>query len=272
VSTRIITLLTDFGSEDYFVGAMKGVILTRSPTSVLVDITHAIPPQNVRAAAFTLSRAYSYFPAGSIHLAVVDPGVGSDRRPVLIEAAAHLFIGPDNGLFTPVLEQVTKARVRHLTNTAYFLPHRSSTFHGRDVFAPVAAALAEGVPPEDFGPTIQDPVRFEMARSESRADGSMLGRIIHIDHFGNCVTNLACDRLLSLSTMPPFCLRIREFQIRKLARSYYEGAAQPGRPFLICGSAGLLEISVWSSSAAQQLNVKVGEPVLLTQSASLTTL
>jgi S-adenosylmethionine hydrolase len=268
VSTRIITLLTDFGSEDYFVGAMKGVILTRSPKSALVDITHAIPPQDVRAAAFTLSRAYPYFPAGSIHLAVVDPGVGSDRRPVLIEAAAHLFVGPDNGLFTLVLEQVTTARIRHLTNTAYFLPNRSSTFHGRDIFAPVAAALAEGVPPENFGPTIQDLVQFEMAPSELMADGSLAGRIIHIDHFGNCVTNLASDRLLSLSTTRPFYLQVREFQIRKLARSYCEGAAQPGRPFLICGSAGLLEISIWSSSAAQELKIKVGEPVLLTQLCS----
>jgi S-adenosylmethionine hydrolase len=269
VSPRVITLLTDFGSEDYFVGAMKGIILTRSPKSVLVDITHAIPPQDVRTAAFTLKAAYSYFPAGSIHLAVVDPGVGSDRRPVLVEAAAHLFVGPDNGLFTFILEQVPGARTRHLTNTAYFLPHCSSTFHGRDIFAPVAAALAEGVPPANFGPTIRDAVRLEITRSELMPDGSMAGRIIHIDHFGNCVTNLACDQLPSLSNAPPFCLQVKEFQIRKLARSYYEGAAQCGEPFVVCGSAGMLEISIWSSSAAQQLSIKVGEPVLLTHPASL---
>src|SRR6202011_5574059 len=143
---------------------MKVVILTRSPKSTLVDITHTIPPRDVRAAAFTLSRAYPYFPAGSIHLAVVDPGVGSDRRPVLIEAAAHLFVGPDNGLFSLVLEQVPGARIRHLTNTGYFLPNPSSTFHGRDIFAPVAAALAQAISPEEFGPVIQDPVRFEMRR------------------------------------------------------------------------------------------------------------
>src|ERR1700688_4937195 len=125
VLTRIITLLTDFGTEDYFVAAMKGVILTRSPNSVLVDITHAIPPQDVRAAAFTLTAAYPNFPAGSIHLAVVDPGVGSDRRPVLLEEGAHFFVGPDNGLFSLILEQVPDARIRHLTNTSYLLPHRS---------------------------------------------------------------------------------------------------------------------------------------------------
>jgi S-adenosylmethionine hydrolase len=263
VLTRIITLLTDFGTEDYFVAAMKGVILTRSPNSVLVDITHAIPPQDVRAAAFTLSAAYSNFPAGSIHLAVVDPGVGSNRRPVLIEAGAHLFVGPDNGLFSFVLDQVPEARIRHLTNAAYFLPNPSSTFHGRDVFAPVAAALAEGVPPEKLGPTIQDPIRFQSSQCESTADGALTGRIMHIDHFGNCVTNLPCDRLLPLSPARPFSLQVKEFHIQKLAQSYREGAADRGTPFLICGSAGFVEISVQSNSAARQLKIRVGEPVRL---------
>jgi S-adenosyl-L-methionine hydrolase (adenosine-forming) len=263
VSTRIITLLTDFGTEDYFVGAMKGVILTRSTKSVLVDITHTIAPQDVEAAAFTLNAAYRYFPAGSIHLAVVDPGVGSERRAVLVESAGHLFVGPDNGLFTLVLDQAPTARIRHLTNAAYFLPNPSSTFHGRDIFAPVAAALAEGVPPEDLGPTIQDPVRSAITRCESMADGTLAGKIMHIDHFGNCVTNLLSDRLLPLSATRSFCLRVKEFKIRKLARSYSEGVAQPGMPFLICGSAGFLEISVQSSSAARELRIKVGEPVLL---------
>jgi S-adenosylmethionine hydrolase len=263
VSIRIITLLTDFGTEDYFVGAMKGVILTRSPTSVLVDITHAIPPQDVRAAAFTLSAAYPHFPAGSIHLAVVDPGVGSDRRPVLVEAATHLFVGPDNGLFSIVLEQVPDARIRHLTNTGYFLPNPSSTFHGRDIFAPVAAALAQGIAPEDLGPAIQDPIRFESVRYESMADGTMAGRIMHIDHFGNCITNLPWDRLLTLSAARSFSLQVKEFQIQKLAQSYREAASDPGKPFLIRGSAGFLEISVQSNSAARQLEIRVGEPVRL---------
>jgi S-adenosyl-L-methionine hydrolase (adenosine-forming) len=263
VLTRIITLLTDFGTEDYFVAAMKGVILTRSPNSVLVDITHAIPPQDVRAAAFTLSAAYPNFPAGSIHLAVVDPGVGSDRRPVLIEAGAHLFVGPDNGLFSFVLDQVPEARIRHLTSAAYFLPNPSSTFHGRDVFAPVAAALAEGVPPEKLGPTIQDPIRFQSSQCESTPDGALSGRIMHIDHFGNCVTNLPSDRLLPLSPARPFSLQVKEFRIQKLAQSYREGAADGGTPFLIRGSAGFVEISVQSNSAARQLKIGVGDPVRL---------
>jgi S-adenosyl-L-methionine hydrolase (adenosine-forming) len=260
---RIITLLTDFGLEDYFVGAMKGVILTRSPTSVLVDITHAVARHDIQGAAFTLSAAYPYFPAGSIHLAVVDPGVGSDRRAVLVEAAAQFFVGPDNGLFTMILEQVPTARIRHLTNSRYFLPNPSSTFHGRDIFAPVAAALAEGTSPEEFGPVIQDPARFEMRRAEMAADGSLTGRIVHIDHFGNGVTNLPWNQLFPLSTRRPFCLRVKDFEIRKLARSYSEGATDPGKPFLICGSAGFLEISVESISAARQLRIRVGDPVRL---------
>jgi S-adenosyl-L-methionine hydrolase (adenosine-forming) len=263
VAISIITLLSDFGTEDYFVGAMKGVILSRSPKAVVVDITHAIPRQDVQAAAYTLSAAYSYFPTGSIHLAVVDPGVGSDRRPVLIEAAAHLFVGPDNGLFSLVLDQIPTARIRHLTNAAYFLPNPSSTFHGRDIFAPVAAALAEGVSPEDLGPTIEDPIQFKTLRCEPAVEGGLLGRIVHIDHFGNCVTNVPWAGLPPRSAAHPFYLRVKEFEIRKLARSYSEGGSEPGTPFLIYGSAGFLEISVQSNSAAAQLKIRVGDPVRL---------
>ena len=261
VSPRIITLLTDFGTEDYFVGAMKGVILTRSPAAVIVDITHAIPPQDVRTGTFMLSAVYDSFPAGSIHLAVVDPGVGSNRRPIVVEAAGHLFVGPDNGLFSMVLDRVPDGKVRHLTNTDYFLPNPSSTFHGRDIFAPVAAALAQGVRPEELGPIIQDPGRFEFAECESLMDGSMVGRVIHIDHFGNCVTNFARDQLQPLLTARSFCLRVKEYEIHQLSRTYSEATA--GEPFVIIGSAGFLEISVRCSSAARELKITVGDPVNL---------
>jgi S-adenosyl-L-methionine hydrolase (adenosine-forming) len=263
VSPRIITLLTDFGTEDYFVGAMKGVILTRSPEAVIVDVTHAIPPQDLWAGAFTLSAVYVSFPAGSIHLAVVDPGVGSNRRPVLVEAAGHLFVGPDNGLFSMVLDRVPSAKVRHLTNTDYFLPDPSSTFHGRDIFAPVAAALAEGVSPEELGPVIQDPVRFGSAACESLSDGTMVGRVIHIDHFGNCVTNFAWEQLQPLLTARPFCLRVKDHEIRKLLRTYSEATAMGGEPFAIIGSAGFLEVSIRCLSAARELKIDVGDPVNL---------
>ena len=263
MATRFITLLTDFGTEDYFVGAMKGVILTRSPQAVVVDITHAIPPQDVQTGAFMLSAVYADFPAGSIHLAVVDPGVGSDRRPILVEAANYLFVGPDNGLFSIVLDRNPDAQVRHLINVQYFLQDRSSTFHGRDIFAPVAAALAEGVPPADLGPILLDPVRIGFAEATIQADGALAGRVLHVDHFGNCVTNLAWDQLQPLLTARSFCLRVKEHEIRKLLRSYSEAATDPGTPFLIAGSAGFLEISVCCSSAARALNIAVGEPVRL---------
>ena len=262
MSPRIVTILTDFGTEDYFVGAMKGVILTRNPESVIVDITHAIPPQDVRAGAFTLSAAFPNFPAGSIHLGVVDPGVGSDRRPLLIEAAQHLFVGPDNGLFSIMLDQVPDAKVRHITNTGYFLPDPSLTFHGRDIFAPVAAALAQGVSPAEFGPIIQDPIRFGFTKCEFLPDGTVVGTIIHIDHFGNCVTSFAWRQLEHLWLAHPFCLRVRECEIRRL-QSSYESAEQPGAPFAIAGSAGFLEISVRCSSAAREMKIAVGDRVEL---------
>jgi S-adenosyl-L-methionine hydrolase (adenosine-forming) len=263
VPARIITLLTDFGTEDYFVGALKGVVLTRCPEAVIVDITHAIPPQDVRAGAFTLSAVYFNFPVGSIHLAIVDPGVGSDRRPILIEVADYLFVGPDNGLFSIVLDRVPGAKVRHVTNTDYFLPDRSSTFHGRDIFAPIAAALAQGVRPEELGPIIQDPVRFGFTECEFLADGNIAGRVIHIDHFGNCVTNFVWKQLQHLLTAQAFCLRVKKYEIQKLLKYYSEATAQPGAPFVIAGSAGFLEISLPHSSAARELKIAVGDSVQL---------
>ena len=208
-----------------------------------------------------LSAVYDNFPTGSIHLAVVDPGVGSNRRPILVEAAGHRFVGPDNGLFSMILDRVPDGNVRHVTNTAYFLPNPSSTFHGRDIFAPVAAALAQGLRPEELGPIIQDPIRFEFAECESLVDGSMAGRIIHIDHFGNCVTNFDRDRLQHLLTARSFRLRVKEYEIHQLSRTYSEATA--GEPFVVIGSAGFLEISARCSSAARELKITVGDPVNL---------
>jgi S-adenosyl-L-methionine hydrolase (adenosine-forming) len=262
-SKSVITLLTDFGTEDYFVGAMKGVILSRCPGAVLVDLTHSIPPHDIRTAAFILNAAYPWYPPGSIHLAVVDPGVGSERRPVLIEAGKHLFVGPDNGIFTLILDRWPAAQMRHLINRTYFLPDPGITFHGRDIFAPVAAALAEGISPPEFGPAIEDPVRLESMRVEPAPDGSFNGRIIHIDHFGNCVTNLPADLLPPSTARGDFICQVKELHISRLARSYSERLHEPDLPFLIRGSAGFLEISLPCSSAARALKINVGDPVLL---------
>lgn len=259
----IITILTDFGTEDYFVGTMKGVMLGRNPHAALVDITHAIPPQDIRTGAFTLAAFYPYFPPGSIHLAVVDPGVGSGRRPLVVEAGGHLFVGPDNGLFSLVLDHDPAARVRHATNAEFFLAARSSTFHGRDIFAPVCAALSLRVAPERFGPIVTDPARFRFTQVEVAPDGTMLGAIIHVDHFGNCVTNFTWDLVREKSSGRSVCLQVRDVVIDRLLTYYGEASERPLEPFLIAGSAGFLEISLWCSSAARQLNVAAGEPIRL---------
>src|SRR5215207_1942260 len=159
-SLPVITLLTDFGTADYFVGAVKGAILSVNPAATIVDITHEIPPQDVAAGAFTLLATYKTFPAGTIHVAVVDPGVGSTRRPIIVSANEQFFVGPDNGLFTYIYDREPSPRTFHVTADRYFRPEPSTTFHGRDIFAPVAAALSNGVAPEEFGPEIDDEVRL----------------------------------------------------------------------------------------------------------------
>ena len=259
----IITLLTDFGAGDYFVGAMKGVILSRFLDANLVDITHKIPAHHIHAAAFTLCASYRYFPAGTVHLAVVDPGVGSDRRALIVESGDHLFVGPDNGLFSFVLGKDHNALVRQVTNSSYFLPNVSATFHGRDIFSPVAAALAQGLAPAVLGPTIQNPVCFELGRNDVTTDGALPGSVIHIDGFGNCVTSFRSDEIKIDFAPDAFCLRVKEAEIRKLFRYYEEANAETHEPFLIAGSAGYLEISIVRSSAARELNIAVGEPVVL---------
>ena len=259
----IITLLTDFGVRDYFVGVMKGVILSRFSEANLVDITHDILPHDIHGAAFTLRAAYRYFPAGTVHLVVVDPGVGSDRRAVIVESREHLFVGPDNGLFSLVLSEDQDASVRQVTNSTYFLPNVSATFHGRDIFSPVAAALARGLAPAVLGPALQDPVRIELSRNDVTAEGLLRGSVIHIDHFGNCVTSFRSDEMKIDFAAHAFCFRVKDVVIRKLCRYYQEANANTGQPFMIAGSAGYLEISIARSSAARELNITVGESVLL---------
>jgi len=264
----IITLLTDFGVRDYFVGVMKGVILSRFSEANLVDITHDIPPHDIHGAAFTLSATYRYFPPGTVHLVVVDPGVGSDRRAVIVESGEHIFVGPDNGLFSLVLSEDEDASVRQVTNSAYFLPNVSATFHGRDIFSPLAAALARGLAPAVLGPVIQNPACFELGRNDATAEGSLRGSVIHIDHFGNCVTSFRSDEMKINLAAHAFYLRVKDVVIRKLFRYYEEAKANTHQPFLIAGSAGYLEISIARSSAARELNITVGEPVVLECRAS----
>ena len=258
----LITLLTDFGNGDYFVAAMKGVILSLNPNALIVDITHDIPPQDIEAAAFTMFAAHSAFPEGTIHVAVVDPGVGSNRRAVLIEAANQFFIGPDNGIFSYICDQA-KPRVFHLNKPKYFRHPVSDTFNGRDVFAPVAAALSLGTTPNQLGVEVDDYVRLQTLNPESSRKGVISGRIIHTDHFGNCVTNITGNELSDKMISNGFRLTIREKEVDTFHR-FFAAEKQANKLFCLWGSAGFLEIAAKNGSAAELLNAKRGDPVIVT--------
>jgi S-adenosylmethionine hydrolase len=243
----VITLLTDFGTVDYFVGAVKGAILSVNPGAVIVDITHEIPPQDIETGAFTLLAAYQTFPAGTIHVAVVDPGVGSERRPLIVSANEQFFVGPDNGLFSYIYDREPSHRTFHVTTNRYFRPSVSSTFHGRDIFAPVAAALSNGVAPEEFGMLIDDEVRLPSLETPLR--------IIHIDRFGNCITNITRD-------LSPGEIVVKGKTISEIRQFYGEGDDRS--LFAIWGSAGFLEISVNGGSAAKVLGAARGDEISFT--------
>jgi S-adenosyl-L-methionine hydrolase (adenosine-forming) len=257
----LITLLTDFGTADGFVAAMKGVILSHDPRIRIVDITHEVSPQDVRGGAYTLLSVYDTFPQDTVHVAVVDPGVGSARRPIVVSTAAHRFVGPDNGLFTHVLDREPSARVVHVLNERYFRRPVSRTFHGRDVFAPVAAALASGIEPTMLGPEIDDPVRLDSIRPHADDDGTLTASVLHIDRFGNCITGIRREDLPPGSLRGRLVLEVGGREIRSLRRFYSEPGGEPGELFAIWGSAGFLEISADRESAARLLGLEPGQPV-----------
>jgi S-adenosylmethionine hydrolase len=250
----VITLLTDFGTADYFVGAVKGAILSVNPRAVIVDLTHELPPQDIEAGAFTLLAAYKTFPAGTIHVGVVDPGVGSERRPIIVSANEQFFVGPDNGLFTYIYDREPSHRIVHVTSDRYFRSQPSTTFHGRDIFAPVAAALSNGVALEEFGTEIDDAVRLPPLETPLR--------IIHVDRFGNCVTNITGIPGITGITRAEKSLVINGRTISEFRQFYGEGDDES--LFAIRGSAGFLEISVNGGSAAKVLGAKRGDEVSFT--------
>jgi S-adenosyl-L-methionine hydrolase (adenosine-forming) len=255
----IITLLTDFGTSDYYVAAMKGVMLSRWSEARLVDITHGIASQNVLSAAYVLLGAYAQFPAGSIHLVVVDPGVGSKRRGIILRSDRYLFVGPDNGVFSLAVPEAVEAF--EIQPSAYLAATVSNTFHGRDIFAPVAAALAAGVRPEELGASICD--RKQLAPLASVTGSRIKSQIIHIDRFGNAVTGIERHHLHSDQLSPSFVLEAGENAIRVQKRFYAEQPAVFGEPFVIWGSLNFLEISVANGSAAESLKLSLGEDVTL---------
>jgi S-adenosylmethionine hydrolase len=236
-------MLTDFGTSDSYVAEMKGVVLSRVPDAVLVDITHDIAPGDIRSAQFVLQRAWARFPAGSVHLAVVDPGVGSARRALAARHAGHGFVGPDNGLLTPVLADATIVSLPIPDGAA-------PTFHGRDVFAPAAATLASGAPLDTLGERIADPVRLSAPRPEP-GDGMLTGTVVYVDRFGTLVTNLAADRL------PPAArIEIAGRDAGPLRRTFSD--VHPGALVPLIGSGGTVEVAVRDGSAARVLGAGTG--------------
>ncbi|HKV12136.1 MAG TPA: SAM-dependent chlorinase/fluorinase [Thermoanaerobaculia bacterium] len=244
----ILTLLTDFGTEDYYVAAVKGTVLSRAPGAAIVDVSHQVPPGDVETAAFLLAAAAPSFPAGTVHLAVVDPGVGSGRRIVLAQTEKALFLAPDNGLLSPFLD---RARVFSVERQDLFLPGPGRTFHGRDRFAPVAAALLSGHSPEDMGPEIADPRRLpgELPRREP---GRLTGRVVHVDRYGNLVTDIPAGWLPGA----PCRFSVGPRSTTLFATHYAE--IPPGEPAALPGSLGTIELSLNGDGLARRWGVERG--------------
>ena len=256
----IVTFLSDFGTQDWFVGVVHGVIYEICPGAKIVDLTHSVEPGDIERAAFILEASAPDFPPGSIHLAVVDPGVGTARRALAVAAHGQLFVGPDNGLLDWAVSD-SGAVVRSLTAERYFRRPVSRTFHGRDVFAPVAAHLACGEPFESFGPTISDPMRPQHLVSPPR-DGELDGRVMFIDHFGNALTNISADalkRAFPVVGEDRIEVELSGRHIRGIARSY--GDAPIGTLVAIVGSSGRLEIAQVGGHAASRFGFGEGDGV-----------
>ncbi|MDQ3711334.1 MAG: SAM-dependent chlorinase/fluorinase [Acidobacteriota bacterium] len=251
-----IALLTDFGTKDYFVGAMKGAILSINETTNIIDITHEIPAQDVLSASFTLRACYKDFPFKTIFVAVVDPEVGSNRKAILVETKNFCFIAPDNGLLSFIFDEEENFCVRELTNKSFFAAEVSRTFHGRDVFARVAAHLSKGVNPSEFGAEIKNFIHLKTAEPRKISEREIEASIIHIDRFGNLITNLKQTDLPE-----SFTLRINGKIIDKL-QSFFAGA-KSNELFMILGSAGFLEIAAFQDSAEKLLNARINQKVLL---------
>lgn len=255
----LIVLLTDFGSQDAFVGTMKGVILKINPQARIVDLAHDIAPQDVNSAAYAIWSSYRFFPDGTIFVAVVDPGVGSDRRILCAEGRRHIFLAPDNGLLKYLIADREIQRLREVANSAYFLPAVSSTFHGRDIFAPVAAYLSVGLDPEKLGKRVKiDRPGEEFVYLDELRKGVTKGKVIYLDRFGNLITNLRVSSIRT-SHFKKFNITIGKYVIKGLSKSYSEGSGR--NPLALINSANLLEIGLKNGNAAQTMMMAVGEKV-----------
>ena len=283
---RVITLLTDFGNQDAYVGIMKGVIAGINPVANIVDICHSVPPQDIFSGAYLLYTSYKYFPRKTIHVAVVDPGVGSRRDIVCVETKDYFFLAPDNGLLSFIIQDEKPKSIFRITNSKYFLPSPSNTFHGRDVFAPVAAQLSLGVKPQKLGIKINQLEQLDIPRPVPKKKGQVEGQIIHIDRFGNLITNITKEYLVKgvggqkpeVRSKKPGAFEkiskekillkydtmettIGKKKIVGLSKSYTD--AKPGKPLVLIGSAGFLEVSINQGNAQKYFKADKGSKIII---------
>lgn len=254
----LITLTTDFGTRDPWVAAMKGVIYSLAPGATITDLTHGIAPQDILEGALFLAGAVPYFPADTIHVVVVDPGVGTDRLPVIVRCAGQTLIGPDNGLLTLLQRRYPVDAAHRIENPEFMLRETSRTFHGRDIFAPAAAHAALGRPLADFGPPVPELKRIDIPEPSSDAEGQLHGEIIHVDHFGNCITNILRDMVPADSD---YRVQVAAKTLPAILHTY--GDVSPGTLLALFGSTGHLEIAMAMDSAVDALQLHPGSPVTL---------
>ncbi len=261
--TGLVTLTTDFGQFDGYAAVLKGVILTINPQAQPLDFTHQIEPQNVAQAAYLLHTGYRYFPSGSVHLIVVDPGVGSDRKAIALATPEYAFVAPDNGVLTYVWDAAVarwgrdKLTLVELDNPRWWRPDISTTFHGRDIFAPVAAHLAAGVNITELGRPLDELVRLPLKQPAQRPDGRWEGHIVHVDRFGNCITSFTREFLNDVGSDESIEVHILDQRINNICRTY--GDSEWGMVMALIGSSGRLELAVRNGNAAQLLGVGVGD-------------
>lgn len=256
----VITLTTDFGTADSLVGSMKGVILNINPDATIVDISHKVMPYDLLDGALAIGQAYNFFSPRTVHVVVVDPGVGTERRPLLVTAGQHYFIAPDNGVLSMIYQREESLTVRHITAEHYFLQPVSNTFHGRDIFSPVAAWLSKNDQSNSFGEEITDFVRFAMPKPKQTGN-SIKGVVLRADNFGNLLTNFTPEDAPQLLAGSNFKLRVGNAEISKFAQTFGNGG--PNEPVLILGSSGFFEVAVNRGSAAKLTGASRGAEVTL---------
>lgn len=256
----IVTLTTDFGLQDHFVGTMKGVMIDINPEVKFVDISHAVQPFDVFDAALTIAQAYSYFPTSTVHLVIVDPGVGTARRPIVVSTEKYLFVAPDNGVLSLIYDREPRLSVRTITADHYFLQPLSNTFHGRDIFSPIAAFLSKGVDPARMGEEVNDYVRFSAPKPKPAGNG-LCGVVLKVDRFGNLITNITPQDAPGLFQSEPkaFKITVGKREITQIRSAYADGA--PGEVFAILGSMGFLEIAANRGVASKLVDANKGTDV-----------